>query len=207
MEQRYNQVVLVDPTTRNIVGTGMRTGDTPISQLVAYELVANPIEHWIDANGAVQTYTTAQRATRDFPPSYRAQWDNTLMSWVDLRTLDELKVDLCSQVSARRDELQAQDWTWNDGSTDHPMRAGDVFRADISQAVALSDKLQALGQASSLQLKCADGVWRTYTNAQLAQIAIAYSQLWFGYSQSAEQKIAAVMAASTAQDATAAAAW
>jgi hypothetical protein len=208
MQQKWRQFILVDPVSRNIVGTGTRYGDAPIESCIVAEVVANHIENWYDANGNVQQYTLDQRLLRDNPPPYDAEWDNGAMQWVDKRTLDDLKTDLVAQVGARRDELQNSAWQWDDGQgTQHPMRGGDVFRSDITQAVALSDKLQQFSQPSTLPIKCADGQWRSYTNAQLAQIAMAYAQRWFTFSQTATAKQAAVMAATTKADATAAAAW
>jgi hypothetical protein len=203
MEQRYRAFVLVDPSTRNIVGTGSRDIRLPLGQLVPYDVVADPNAQWIDSSGAVITYTTEQRALRDNPPSHSAEWDNNSMSWVDLRTLDQLKADLVAAVLARRDQELAKPFTCDLGT----FYGGPAGRQDIANAAQLSDKAVQLGQPSTVALLRPDGTNPALDNGQLGLLGLLFGQNWTAQYQHAQDRVLAINAAPDAQTATAAAVW
>lgn len=57
--------------------------------------------HYVQA-GVLVPYTTLQAANKYVYPAYPCRWDNTLMAWIDLRTLEEIKATKNQQINAAR---------------------------------------------------------------------------------------------------------
>ncbi len=58
----------------------------------AYEVEGfDPSVCWFDGE-QVQTYTQEQLTLKQDVPAYPAKWNNTSMSWIDLRTLSDAKI-------------------------------------------------------------------------------------------------------------------
>ena len=161
--------VLYEPTTGEIT----RWGESP--DLTVHhesgsliEGQGEPATHYVH-RGELTAYTDAQAAAKAARPAARAEWSNTLMRWVDVRSLEEAQADKWNAIKARRlieSELPV--------STSAGLFDADAeSRAKLDEVIARLERSVALGRPDAASYTLATNVRVTLTLAQLHTAALA----------------------------------
>lgn len=195
----YRPVTFVDPATGEVLGTGFRAGTQPADVVDGN---ANPADSYWDGQ-QLQAYTPEQKAAKTAVPAHAARWDNTLMAWVDLRTLGQLQDDLWEQVKRDRETAFAVPLATPYGVFD----ADPLSRDNIDKSVALSDKAKERGLVSDVGFTLANNERITLTNEQIGTVGLLLGQQVNAAYDKADAMRTAIYAATTREDAIAAATW
>lgn len=76
------------------------------------------LTHYVSGGGLVP-YTHAQRTAKAARPTHSAEWSNTLMGWVDQRTLAEAKATKVNDINAARRAAVNGSFPWRGHMIDH----------------------------------------------------------------------------------------
>jgi hypothetical protein len=156
------------------------------------EVDGSPVDtYW--AGGQVRAYSASQAMSRNTPPPFMAIWSNASMDWVDLRTLAEHKVARWSSIKAAREASIEAPLVTPYGTFD----ADSVARTNISNAVMLSQTLEALGQPSLIDFTRSDNSVVTLTAAQMVEVGLLLGQQVQAAHAAARQRRTLIEAATT----------
>lgn len=184
----------------NLVRRGVCAAWTVDSQAVAGEevAVAGEFDHhlnWWDGD-AVQEYPAAAIEAKAAPPAWPAAWSNAAMTWVDQRSLDQVKADAKEALKARRNELEFAPFTY----------AGHVFDGDreawrrLTGAISIAKSVLAAGGAWSQDWVLHDNASTLLQAADFVQIELLLAQRTSALIMSYAGLRAAVDAATTAAE-------
>lgn len=119
-------------------------------------------------NGVLHAYTPEEQTTKAKRPAHLAQWNNHTMSWVDLRSLAEIKEAKWTEIKAARSAAEYGGFVWNNAAFDSDVVSqgritGAVSLAQISAAfstvwVLRDNSTLLLRQEDMLQVGVALGV-------------------------------------------------
>ena len=159
--------------------------------------------HWVDpATGVVRAYTSAQQAAKSAVPAYPCHWSNVSMSWVDERSLDQVKADAWRRIKAARD---AAEW----GGFDTPFGRFDSdpkSQAKIIGAAQLASIAAARGEPFSIRWTLQDNSTVMLDAPAMIAVGAAMGRHIDSVHQIGRAKRAAIEAATT-HDAVMAVTW
>lgn len=82
--------------------------------------------HYV-SSGMLAAYSPEQRAAKANRPAHRAEWSNTLMAWLDQRTLLDAKIAKGAEINAARRAALSGLFTWRG----HQISHDDEARSNI----------------------------------------------------------------------------
>ena len=166
--------VIASAATGEIVREVQCTDDQVAGQAQEGEVLiedasARAVTHYV-SQGAVVEYTPEQRATKQAMPAWSRQWDNTLMAWLDPRTLGDIKAAKWEAIKVAREEAKVAPLL------DTPF---GVFDADAVGMANIQGTLQGLDVAARLgnapatvRWTLADNSYADLTVDQLSQVGV-----------------------------------
>lgn len=107
--------------------------------------------HYV-AGGVLTAYSRGQSGARAERPAHPCRWDNTIMAWLDLRDLAQLRADKWAEVKRSRDTALAAPLATPFGLFD----ADEKGSASIIKSVLLANNLAALGYPVAIDFTLAD---------------------------------------------------
>lgn len=123
--------------------------------------------HYV-ADGVPTAYTEAQMFAKSQRPPMCITWSNETMSWLDSRTLEQLKDAKWSEIKFARETYISSNLETPYGSFD-----GDAEgRTNIANAVLLSQTLVSVGQPQDIDFTLADNTVVSLTPAQMVTVGI-----------------------------------
>lgn len=107
-------------------------------------------------------YTPEQAEAKAAVPTHAAQWDNATMSWVDPRSLADLKAAKLAEMQEARDAQQYGGFTWDGSTFDSNERSQTVLLGMFTTA--------ALGSLPDTPFRLQNNSWRVLTAANMVQV-------------------------------------
>jgi hypothetical protein len=124
-------------------------------------------------NGDILKYTHEQHRARSEPfKSMRGLWDNTSMSWIDLRSLLELKIDKINELKSHAQMLDVLDITIQNIT----FKADEETKKELLNEALIAQMAILDNQSYSLDWEKADGSDITLTANQLKGLIRAIRQ-------------------------------
>lgn len=150
----------------------------------------SPLTHY-SAAGVLTAYGEAVAALKAVRPEWASSgWDNTTMTWIDPRTLADLKAAKMAALKAARDAEQFGGFVWDGSTFDSDERSQTLLLGMFTTA--------ALGALPDTPFRLADNSWRVLTASDMVQVWSALQGLIGGAFGRFSVVEAAVMAAQDA---------
>lgn len=134
-------------------------------------ILAHPGSAYVHG-GQVVAYAADDASLKNTWPGAGFEWDNDSMSWVDARTLGEVKAQRWAQIKAQRDAVEFGGFTWS----------GDEFDSDAeSQARIMGAVQMALiaaqaEQPFAIDWTLADNTVRSMSAADIVSAGLALGE-------------------------------
>lgn len=157
---------------------------------------ATELTHYVAPGGTLVQYTTQQAAAKSSPPPYPAHWSNQTMTWVDDRSLPQVREDQWRLIKAARD---AAEW----GGFDTPFGRFDSdpnSQAKIIGAAQLASIALAQGAPFGIEWTLQDNTSVHLDAAQMVAVGAALANHVNAVHQRGRQLRAQIEAAATIAD-------
>lgn len=131
------------------------------------------LTHYV-SGGMLVAYNAAQRFTKANRPPYTVEWSNTLMVWVDQRTLQEARQQKVAQLLAVKAQAFAAGFYWRGFIIPHSReQEGQILTVDafVRENMALPPNWQ--------------GYWEDETGAPVPLVSVAD---WLDFMQARQQR-------------------